>query len=299
MASFENDAAGNWFLLVEEGRDPGAVIASVIDDVAGAAESLEIDACSRRSLPRCSARVAPVSCRIVWQTTCPGGCRRILTGRTPTRSSSRPTPSPACARRASCATSETTPKTFLSRWPKWTSSYRDWDGPAPGAHPLLDQVQRKASGHLSLSGLRIPWPMGRGKPSVDSADRPAFRKQTLSAARWQCESCRASEPRVRDSRIGRRASVIRARRLRRGGTRARRRGRRVNGWEPTEGRIIAGRRLVSGVGIGAGAAGAVPLIPFTSLRGLFGDCVASGGCGLRSSIAIRCAPRPGLFGETG
>jgi hypothetical protein len=76
-------------------------------------------------------------------------------------------------------------------------------------------------------------------------------------------------------------------------------GRRVNGWEPTEGRIIAGRRLVSGVGIGAGAAGAVPLIPFTSLRGLFGDCVASGGCGLRSSIATRCAPRPGLFGETG
>ena len=61
--------AGNWFLLGEEGRDPGAVIASAIDGVAGAAESLEIDACSRRSLPRCSARVAPVSCRIVWQTT--------------------------------------------------------------------------------------------------------------------------------------------------------------------------------------------------------------------------------------
>ena len=182
----------------------------------------EIDACCEAIAAACSARVAPVSCRIFWQTTCLGGCRRILTGRTPTRSSSRPTPSPACARRASCATSETTPKTFLSRWPKWTSSYRDWDGPAPGAHPLLDQVQRKASGHLSLSGLRIPWPMGRGKPSVDSADRPAFRKQTLSAARWQCESCPASEPRVRDSRIGRRASVIRARRLRRGGTRARR-----------------------------------------------------------------------------
>jgi hypothetical protein len=45
--------------------------------------------------------------------------------------------------------------------------------------------------------------MGRGKPSVDSADRPAFRKQTLSAARWQCESCGASDPRVRESRIGR------------------------------------------------------------------------------------------------
>ena len=45
VASFENDAAGNWFLLVEEGRDPGAVIACAIDDVAGAAEPLEIDAC--------------------------------------------------------------------------------------------------------------------------------------------------------------------------------------------------------------------------------------------------------------
>jgi hypothetical protein len=80
---------------------------------------------------------------------CPGGSGRILTGRTPTRSSSRPTPSPACARRASCATSEKTPKTFLSRWPKRTSSYHDRDGPAPGAHPLLDQVPRKPSGHPS------------------------------------------------------------------------------------------------------------------------------------------------------
>jgi len=53
VASFENDAAGNWFLLLEEGRDPGAVIASAIDDVAGASESLEIDAC-------CEAIAAPV-----------------------------------------------------------------------------------------------------------------------------------------------------------------------------------------------------------------------------------------------
>jgi hypothetical protein len=52
VASFENDAAGNWFLLVEEGRDPGAVIASVIDDVAGAAESPRSTRAARRSLLR-------------------------------------------------------------------------------------------------------------------------------------------------------------------------------------------------------------------------------------------------------
>jgi hypothetical protein len=41
--------------------------------------------------------------------------------------------------------------------------------------------------------------MGIGRDQV----RQAFPKQTLSAACWQCESCRSSDPRVRDSRIGR------------------------------------------------------------------------------------------------
>jgi hypothetical protein len=45
VASFENDAAGDWFLLVEEAPDPGAVMASAIDDVASAAGFLEVDAC--------------------------------------------------------------------------------------------------------------------------------------------------------------------------------------------------------------------------------------------------------------
>ena len=45
LASFENDAAGDWFLLVEEAPDPGAVMASAIDDVVSAAEFLEVDAC--------------------------------------------------------------------------------------------------------------------------------------------------------------------------------------------------------------------------------------------------------------
>jgi hypothetical protein len=45
VASFENDAAGDWFLLVEEAPDPGAVMASAIDDVVSAAECLEVDAC--------------------------------------------------------------------------------------------------------------------------------------------------------------------------------------------------------------------------------------------------------------
>jgi Domain of unknown function (DUF4259) len=45
VASFENDAAGDWFLLVEEAPDPGAVMASAIDDVVSAAEFLEVGAC--------------------------------------------------------------------------------------------------------------------------------------------------------------------------------------------------------------------------------------------------------------
>jgi hypothetical protein len=45
VASFENDAAGEWFLLVEEAPDPGAVMASAIDEVLGAAEFPELDSC--------------------------------------------------------------------------------------------------------------------------------------------------------------------------------------------------------------------------------------------------------------
>ena len=45
IASFENDAAGEWFLLVEEGTEPGAVMASAIDEVLSAAEFPEVDLC--------------------------------------------------------------------------------------------------------------------------------------------------------------------------------------------------------------------------------------------------------------
>ena len=34
-ASFENDAASDWFLLVEEAVDPGGVIASSLDSAVG------------------------------------------------------------------------------------------------------------------------------------------------------------------------------------------------------------------------------------------------------------------------
>ncbi len=69
--------------------------------------------------------------------------------------------------------------------------------------------RRSASCSLSVRSADVAsrGHMGRPKPSVDRADRPAFRKQTLNAARWQCESCRASDPRVRDSRIGRAATL--------------------------------------------------------------------------------------------
>jgi Domain of unknown function (DUF4259) len=41
--SFENDAASDWFLLVEEAVDPGAVIASALDNALGEAEYLGLD----------------------------------------------------------------------------------------------------------------------------------------------------------------------------------------------------------------------------------------------------------------
>lgn len=75
VASFENDAAGDWFLLVEEAPDPGAVMASAIDDVLSAAEYLEVDLCCEAIAPRNSARVAPVSCRVGCQTTSMAGFR--------------------------------------------------------------------------------------------------------------------------------------------------------------------------------------------------------------------------------
>lgn len=40
-ASFENEAAGDWFLIVEEAVDPGTVIAETLDDALAEAEGLE------------------------------------------------------------------------------------------------------------------------------------------------------------------------------------------------------------------------------------------------------------------
>jgi Domain of unknown function (DUF4259) len=45
VASFENDVAGDWFLLVEEAQDPGAVMASAMDDVLSEADLPEADLC--------------------------------------------------------------------------------------------------------------------------------------------------------------------------------------------------------------------------------------------------------------
>jgi Domain of unknown function (DUF4259) len=43
-ASFENDPASDWFLLVEEAVEPGAVIASALDTALGDADFLRLDA---------------------------------------------------------------------------------------------------------------------------------------------------------------------------------------------------------------------------------------------------------------
>ncbi len=45
VSSFENDAAGEWFLLIEEAPDPGAIMAAVIDDALASADFLDADLC--------------------------------------------------------------------------------------------------------------------------------------------------------------------------------------------------------------------------------------------------------------
>jgi Domain of unknown function (DUF4259) len=42
--SFENDAASDWFYVVEEAVDPGLVIVSALDDVLAEAGDVELDA---------------------------------------------------------------------------------------------------------------------------------------------------------------------------------------------------------------------------------------------------------------
>ena len=54
-ASFENNAAGDWFLIVEEAPDPGAVMAAAIDEAISAADDLQID-------PSCEAIAAAELC---------------------------------------------------------------------------------------------------------------------------------------------------------------------------------------------------------------------------------------------
>lgn len=86
VASFDNDAAGGWFLLVQEDRDPGAVMAAAIGEAIGAADELELT-------PRRARRSPPASCAPAARApdpngcpTAPGnGCRPIPTARMPTR----------------------------------------------------------------------------------------------------------------------------------------------------------------------------------------------------------------------
>lgn len=58
-ASFENDAAGEWFYTVEEAVDPGAIIASALDLALGEADYLDLDpACQAIAAAELSASCA-------------------------------------------------------------------------------------------------------------------------------------------------------------------------------------------------------------------------------------------------
>jgi Domain of unknown function (DUF4259) len=118
VASFENDAAGDWFLTVEEAPDPGAVMAAAIDDVLSAAEYLDVDLC-------CEAIAAPELCACCagqlpdrLSDNVQGWVRTILTSRTRTRSRSQRRPSVVCAQSASCVNSGKRPETVPSGGPK-------------------------------------------------------------------------------------------------------------------------------------------------------------------------------------
>ncbi len=126
-------------------------MASAIDQVLSAAECLGVDLC-------CEAIAAAelcASCACQLPDRLPDSVYSWVQanphGRTPTRSSWWFRPSVGCARRASCASFGRSQETGLSGWLKWTIFYRDWDGPAPGAHPLclLDQAQRSPAGRRS------------------------------------------------------------------------------------------------------------------------------------------------------
>lgn len=57
--SFENDAASDWFYLVEEAVDPGLVIMSALDDALAEAGDLELDpACAAIAAAELSASCA-------------------------------------------------------------------------------------------------------------------------------------------------------------------------------------------------------------------------------------------------
>ena len=122
VASFENDAAGEWFLLVEEAPEPGAVMASAIDEVLSAAEFLDVDLCcgAIAAAELCACCAGQLPDRLPDNVY--GWVRRILTSRTPTRSTWRLRPSVGCAMRASCATLGRPRETVLSGWLKWMVS---------------------------------------------------------------------------------------------------------------------------------------------------------------------------------
>jgi hypothetical protein len=45
IASFDNDSASDWFYTVEEAPDPGAVMATAIDELLSAADDIEAELC--------------------------------------------------------------------------------------------------------------------------------------------------------------------------------------------------------------------------------------------------------------
>jgi hypothetical protein len=134
-ASFENDPASDWFLLVEEAVDPGVVIASALDSAVGESEYLGLDeSCEALAAAELSASCAghksarlPDNVRY-WVDTHPHQPHDSEIDQTVQRSS-------ASARKASCATIGTGASTGTSGSGKSTTSSHVWNSLGAASRP--------------------------------------------------------------------------------------------------------------------------------------------------------------------
>src|SRR5436190_800398 len=135
VASFENDVAADWFLLVEEAADPGVVMASAIDDALSAADNLEDDV-------SCEAIAAAALCACCAGQRLGAPCPRVASGRRKPPGKRSPFLAPQAARRCG-------PRTYSPR-------NRARVGPPANRSAANDPVEAELCGAQPWLPLRRP-----------------------------------------------------------------------------------------------------------------------------------------------